>query len=262
MEREVYVYLDLSGQPTLIGRLWEHVHGRRQSSSFAYHPTWLAHTDRFALEPGLTLDPGSHHSEVGRALFGSFADSSPDRWGRNLMRRAERQRAAAVGETPKALSALDFLLGVNGFARQGALRFASKPGGPFLADSGPQAIPPLIELPKLLAAADHSQTHAIPHQSLALLLAPGSSLGGARPKASVTAAQGNLAIATFPRSPIEKSLFGAPSHQVWQESSPPRSGLEIAVSGGAGGCYQGSPRLRTGVWGHGSGVQTCRKAEI
>ncbi len=54
MEREVYVYLDLSGQPTLIGRLWEHVRGRRQSSFFAYDPAWLAHTDRFALEPGLT----------------------------------------------------------------------------------------------------------------------------------------------------------------------------------------------------------------
>ena len=199
MEREVNVYLDLSGKPTLIGRLWEHVRGRRQSSSFAYDPAWLAHPDRFALEPALTLGPGSHHSEVGRSLFGSFADSSPDRWGRNLMRRAERQRAAAVGETPRALSELDFLLGVNDFARQGALRFASQPGGPFLADSGPQAIPPLIGLPKLLAAADQSQTHAIPHQSLALLLAPGSSLGGTRPKASVKAAQGNLAIAKFPR---------------------------------------------------------------
>src|SRR5439155_15526993 len=84
-------------------------------------------------------------------------------------------------------------------ARQGALRFAEKEGGPFLREEGVKRIPPLIELPKLLSAAEHVMEEKDTEEDLRLLFAPGSSLGGARPKASVVEKDGHLAIAKFPR---------------------------------------------------------------
>ena len=114
------------------------------------------------------------------------------------MRRAERRRAEHAGETPRTLWEIDFLLMVNDEARQGALRFAEREGGPFLAEHAAPTIPPLIELPRLLSAAEHVAADVDTEEDLRLLLAPGSSLGGARPKASVRDRDGNLAIAKFP----------------------------------------------------------------
>jgi serine/threonine-protein kinase HipA len=114
------------------------------------------------------------------------------------MRRAERRRAEQSGVTPRTLREIDFLLRVNDEARQGALRFKQEPGGPFLASDDASAIPPLVELPKLLSAADHIGAESASDEDLRLLLAPGSSLGGARPKASVRDRDGQLAIAKFP----------------------------------------------------------------
>ena len=114
------------------------------------------------------------------------------------MRRAERRRAEREGQTPRTLREIDYLLMVDDEARQGALRFAEREGGPFLAEHGPTKIPPLIELPRLLSAAEHVLSDTESDEDLRLLLAPGSSLGGARPKASVRDRDGHLAIAKFP----------------------------------------------------------------
>jgi serine/threonine-protein kinase HipA len=114
------------------------------------------------------------------------------------MRRAERRRAEKAGEAPKTLKEIDYLLLVGDEARQGALRFATKEGGPFLAEKTDSAIPPLVELPRLLDAADHVNDDTDDDEDLRLLLAPGSSLGGARPKASVMDQNGHLSIAKFP----------------------------------------------------------------
>jgi serine/threonine-protein kinase HipA len=114
------------------------------------------------------------------------------------MRRAERRRAGREGQTPRTVREIDYLLMVDDEARQGALRFAERAGGPFLSASGPTKIPPLIELPRLLSAAEHVLTDTDSDEDLRLLLAPGSSLGGARPKASVRGRDGHLAIAKFP----------------------------------------------------------------
>ncbi len=113
------------------------------------------------------------------------------------MRRAEARRARSLDEIPRTLGEADFLLGVNDEARQGALRFADESGGPFLAPDETRAIPPLVELPKLLSAAEHFLDEDETAEDLRILLAPGSSVGGARPKASVLETDGQLAIAKF-----------------------------------------------------------------
>ena len=198
MDREVLVYVDLQGKPHLVGRLWARMRKERESATFEYDKSWLAHPERFSLEPALKLGPGPFYTPSGQPLFGAIGDSAPDRWGRVLMRRAERRRAEREGQTPRTVREIDYLLLVDDEARQGALRFAEREGGPFLADQAPTKIPPLIELPRLLSAAEHVVDDKDSDEDLRLLLAPGSSLGGARPKASVRDRDGRLAIAKFP----------------------------------------------------------------
>jgi serine/threonine-protein kinase HipA len=198
MEKEVLVYVDLQGTPHLVGRLWARMRRDRESGTFEYDKTWLAHTERFSLDPALKLGPGPYHATSAKPLFGAIGDSAPDRWGRVLMRRAERRRAEHERQAPRSLREIDYLLMVDDEARQGALRFAEREGGPFLAGNGPVKIPPLVELPRLLSAADHVLSDSDTDEDLRLLLAPGSSLGGARPKASVRDRDGHLAIAKFP----------------------------------------------------------------
>jgi serine/threonine-protein kinase HipA len=201
----VRVYVDLEATPRFVGRLWAHARAGRESATFEYDNGWLAHSDRFSLEPALNLGPGPFHTASGKPLFGSIGDSAPDRWGRTLMRRAERRRAERQGETPRALREIDYLLMVDDEARPGALRFAVNEGGPFLAEHKTTKIPPLIELPRLLSAAERVADDSAADDDLRLLLAPGSSLGGARPKASVRDRGGHLAIAKFPNKGDEIS---------------------------------------------------------
>jgi serine/threonine-protein kinase HipA len=198
MDKEVLVYVDLQGTPALVGRLWTRTRKDRESATFEYDKSWLAHPERFSLEPALKLGPGPFHTASDKPLFGAIGDSAPDRWGRVLMRRAERRRAEREGQTPRTVRETDYLLMVDDEARLGALRFAERDGGPFLAEYGPAKIPPLIELPRLLSAAEHALSDTDTDEDLRLLLAPGSSLGGARPKASVRDRDGHLAIAKFP----------------------------------------------------------------
>ncbi len=198
MDTEVLVYVDVDGVPCLTGRLWTRTRKNRQSATFEYDETWLEYKDRFSLEPALTLGPGPYHTSGDKPLFGAIGDSAPDRWGRVLMRRAERRRAEGAGETPRTLMEIDYLLMVNDEARQSALRFATTEGGPFHTAHDTMPIPPLIDLPRLLSAADRVAGDSDSDEDLRLLLAPGSSLGGARPKASVRDRDGTLAIAKFP----------------------------------------------------------------
>jgi len=198
MDRTVLVYADLRGTPILLGRLWARQRKERENATFEYERSWLMHSDRFSLEPALHLGPGPFPAPAGAPLFGAIGDSAPDRWGRILMRRAERRRADREKRTPRTLREIDYLLLVSDEARQGALRFADQDGGPLLLDPGPAQIPPLIDLPRLLSASERVQDDSETEEDLRLLLAPGSSLGGARPKASVRDRDGHLAIAKFP----------------------------------------------------------------
>ncbi len=196
-DRSLLVYVDLEGAPHLVGRLWARSRKGKESATFEYDAAWLDNPLRFALEPALTLGKGPHHTTAGRLIFGAIGDSAPDRWGRVLIQREERRRAREEKRTPRTLLEADYLLGVGDIARQGALRFAEHEGGPLLA-TGVQ-IPPLLRLPALLGAAMRMSEDGGSDDDLRLLLAPGSSLGGARPKASVVDKDGQLAIAKFPQ---------------------------------------------------------------
>lgn len=199
MDRLALVYVDFSGITHFVGRLWTHIRNGRESSSFEYDTRWLHAKGRFPLDPSLMLTPGPFHTSGDRPLFGAFDDSAPDRWGRELMRRSERRRAEQEDQSPRSLMEIDYLLQVDDEARQGALRFTSTEGGPFLATNIRSArIPPLVHLPHLLAATERVIADGGTDEDLRLLVAPGSSLGGTRPKASVRDRDGHLLIAKFP----------------------------------------------------------------
>ncbi len=227
MDREAFVYMDLDGKPHLVGRLWARVRKNKESASFEYDKTWLENPVRFSLEPALQVGPGAFHTPADTPMFGAIGDSAPDRWGRTLMRRAERRRAERAGTEPRTLQEIDFLLLVDDEARQGALRFAEREGGPFLREEGVKRIPPLVELPELLSAAEHVVEDTDTEEDLRLLFAPGSSLGGARPKASVIEKDGQLAIAKFPRRDDEINTV------VWEAVAlalAAKSGIRVPAS--------------------------------
>jgi serine/threonine-protein kinase HipA len=196
-DRQLYVYVDLDGAPVLVGRLWARVRKGRESATFEYDDTWLKHPQKFALEPALALGRGPQHTPAGREIFGAMGDSAPDRWGRVLIQREERRKARADGRAPHTLFESDYLLAVGDLARLGALRFTEKEGRPYLASQ--VNIPPLMELKELLGAAMRFDADDDNDADLKLLLAPGSSLGGARPKASIIDRDGHLTIAKFPK---------------------------------------------------------------
>lgn len=193
-----YVYVDLRGVSFRAGRLWVTASRGRESATFEYDAAWLNSDDGFTIDPALQLYPGPYQTRAGQALFGAIGDSAPDRWGRTLLARSERRRAKEENRTPRAMRELDYLLGVTDEARQGALRFRGEDAGPFLAESTRAAVPPLVDLPRLLGAATNVLDDEESVEDLRILLAPGSSLGGARPKASVRDRDGALSIAKFP----------------------------------------------------------------
>ena len=193
----VEVTVEIDGQEFIAGTLWLHEQ-RAQSSTFRYSDSYLASPVSYDLDPVLPKSAGIFQSASGKPLFSAFADTAPDRWGKNLMRREERERAAAAHSTPRSLRDADFLLGVRDDARQGAIRFR-RPGTSAYYSTHRGAVPRLIELPRLLHAIDHLDDDA-DSRDLRDLIDAGSSLGGARPKAAVIDSSGQLAIAKFPRS--------------------------------------------------------------
>lgn len=225
MDKEILVYVDLDGVPHLMGQLWARARKNQESATFEYDAFWLQHPARFSLEPALQPGPGPFHTPADTPMFGAIGDSAPDRWGRSLMRRMERRRAEREGGAPRTLHEIDFLLLVDDVARLGALRFAERAGGPFLREEGVKRIPPLVELPRLLSAAEHVVEEKDTEEDLRLLFAPGSSLGGARPKASVIEKDGHLAIAKFPRKDDEMNIV------VWEAVAlalAKKSGITVA----------------------------------
>jgi serine/threonine-protein kinase HipA len=205
MDRQVFVYVDLAGATHLVGRLGARVRKDKEGATFEYADAWQENLNRFSLEPALKLGPGPFHTTADTPMFGAIGDSAPDKWGRALMRRMERRRAEREGQAPRTLHEMDYLPLVDDEARAGALRFAETESGPFLAQEEAKRIPTLVALPKLLAAAEHVIDETDTDEDLQLLFAPGSSLGGARPKASVREKDGQLAIAKFPRKDDEIS---------------------------------------------------------
>ncbi|MFM8454453.1 MAG: type II toxin-antitoxin system HipA family toxin, partial [Gammaproteobacteria bacterium] len=225
--QEVLVSILLGDENIPVGKLWFHARGVRETASFEYDKKWLIHPEKFELDPALNLTEGAFHTKPGMSIFGSIGDSAPDRWGRVLMRRAEAARAKSKNTTPSTLLEIDYLLGVSDEIRQGALRF-SVPAheSVFLASAKQASIPPLIDLPKLLSATERFINNDENTVDLKLLLAPGSSLGGARPKACIRDTDGSLAIAKFPRKDDE---FNVVVWEVLALSLAEKAGIKVPV---------------------------------
>ena len=194
MERTIDVHIAWQGATVLVGRLWTRSKGNKETSSFEYDEAWRLHPTGFSLDPLLPLTAGAFHTE---GLFNAFTDPAPDRWGRNLLLRRERKQAKAEARVARTLLDIDFLTMVEDATRLGALRFTEADDDGFLAQTE-QAIPPLIRLPKLLSATTRIINDKESDEDLRLVLAPGASLGGARPKAVVIDNDGHLTIAKFP----------------------------------------------------------------
>jgi serine/threonine-protein kinase HipA len=196
-DSEVEVVVGLRGLDVTAGRLWAHRRRGAESATFAYSDEYLARSDAYPLDPALPLAAGQHQTPDRLALFGAFSDLAPDRWGRRLIARAERQRVRREGGSERSFGEIDYLLGVRDDMRQGALRFRDPEAGTLLADES-GGVPLLIDLPELLVAADLLDRDEAGEEELRTLLRGGSSLGGARPKAHVVQRDGTLAIAKFP----------------------------------------------------------------
>jgi serine/threonine-protein kinase HipA len=206
-EKTIYVYADfLSYHNELIGKLYASGVKGRELYSFEYDPQWLLHGCIF-LDPNLQFYRGRQYVSDDKNMFGLFADSCPDRWGRLLMKRREAIRARKADEKPKKLLESDFLLGVYDEARMGGLRFKTEINGDFLSNDKDFATPPWTSLRELEAAsaAFENDDARLEEKWLRQLLAPGSSLGGARPKATVMAPDGSLWIAKFPSKHDEQN---------------------------------------------------------
>jgi serine/threonine-protein kinase HipA len=205
-ETRIWVYADWVGMdmPLLMGTLLATQVRGREIFSFEYDTLWL-NSRRFniCLDPNLGYYRGNQFPPEEKSNFGLFLDSSPDRWGRVLMRRREALQAKIEARAERVLFDSDFLLGVHDEQRLGGLRFKTNPEGHFLDNQSNMSAPPWTMLRELEYASLQIEKADAVHEKdysrwLNLLIHPGSSLGGARPKAGVMDAKGQLWIAKFP----------------------------------------------------------------
>lgn len=211
----ILVYADWInlGGTILMGTLQaEQVRGK-EVFSFSYTQEWLGKGLALIIDPDLGFYSGPQYSRDDKSNFGLFLDSSPDRWGRVLMERREALNARQEGRRPRPLMESDFLLGVFDQYRMGGLRFKLSEDGPYLDANDSMAAPPMTLLRTLEEASlrlekDDAIEDPAFAQWLNLLISPGSSLGGARPKASVIDPNGQLWIAKFPSQKDDRDVGG------------------------------------------------------
>ena len=243
--RNIYVYADWKGidESLLLGILSVTNTRGKEVFSFEYNADWLRSGIAQNLDPDLGLYSGPQFVRDEKINFGMFLDSSPDRWGRLLMRRKEAAQARREKRRTQTLLESDFLLGVFDGHRMGALRFKTDPEGNFLNDNKTMACPPWTSLQSLEMACLQLERKNISEDPeydkwLTMLVAPGSSLGGARPKASVLDAKNELWIAKFPSGNDIKNV-GA-----WEMVSN-QLGLRAGVNMATGSVKQFSSRHHT-----------------
>ena len=218
------IHIEHGGQTRLVGHC-RYIAGRRgQSSVFDYARQWLNYPAAFALDPAnLALDtqPIYTRSDTS-ALPGALRDTAPDRWGRQLIRRAFRK----AGDN-RTLSEIDYLLALSDQTRVGALRLRRAGEQSFDHDIGHYRVPPLVRLPALMNAAAAVQTDTETAEDLKLLLNEGSPLGGARPKSALADSDGRLAIAKFPKPDDDRSI---PHGEVLALTLARRAGINAAAA--------------------------------
>ena len=199
----VYADFDWLPAPTLIGELgYESLRGT-DSYSFRFSEEWLQAHGGLYLSADLNNYPGIQYTASDRDIFACFSDALPDRWGRTLLLRREQILAREERRPLRRLSSFDYLLGIDDYARMGALRFREEADGDFINSASSLRIPPLTDIRTLEAASKEIERSELANELpdkrwIAQLIQPGSSLGGARPKASVVDTDGTLCIAKFP----------------------------------------------------------------
>ena len=196
----VYAHWQEMKEPKLIGVLSAQQAKGKKAFSFEYDRNWLKTEQKFLLDPDIQLYGGPQYPNQ-KENFGIFLDSMPDTWGRTLMKRREAQLARERNEKPKTLYDIDFLLGVYDESRMGALRFKTDPNGDFLDNNKTTSTPPWSSIRELQNAAanfENDKDNEEVNKWLSVLMAPGSSLGGARPKANILDNDKSLWIAKFP----------------------------------------------------------------
>ena len=221
MSREIFVFADWEefDEPMFVGTLRSDVVKAKEHFSFAYDEAWLQSKYVQQIDPDLKLYSGEQHNSS-QQNFRVFLDSCPDRWGRLLMKRREAVIARHEERKPNVLNESDYLLGVHDMHRMGALRFKLDFNGDFLDNNNQLASPPMSSLRELEHAVSQLESAADMDDPdylkwLNMLISPGSSLGGARPKASVIDSDGNLWIAKFPSGHDDYDI-GAWEYVVYQ----------------------------------------------
>lgn len=199
----IYADFDWLKEVRLVGKLsYESLRGS-DTYGFSFDKEWLRDYVSLFLSADLNPYPGMQYTEEGKDIFGCFSDALPDRWGRMLFMRKQQILAIEEGRPLRPISSFDYLLGIDDFSRMGGFRFRESPGGEFINSSPVLRIPPLTDIRSLEAASraieQSEEANELPDKKwLTQLLQPGSSLGGARPKASVVDTDGTLYIAKFP----------------------------------------------------------------
>ncbi len=203
--KTLYVYADFDwlAEPMLVGELgYESLRGS-DSYAFKFDNNWLRQYGSLFLSADINNYPGQQYTQPGRDIFGCFSDALPDRWGRLLLNRREQILATEERRPVRRLSSFDYLMGIDDFSRMGGFRFKTAPDGEFINCDSHLRIPPLTDLRSLVAASmeieKSEEQNRLPEKKwIQQLVHPGSSLGGARPKAGVRDTDGRLYVAKFP----------------------------------------------------------------
>ena len=226
----VYADFDWLKEPALMGELsYESLRGE-DSYGFSFDEEWLRRAGELFLSAYLNNYPGVQYTAAGCDIFGCFSDALPDRWGRTLLNRREQLLAQEEGRPLRRLSSFDYLLGIDDYSRMGGFRFKERADADFINSTPTLRVPPLANIRDLEFAArqieQSEQQNELPDKKwIAQLIQPGSSLGGARPKASVIDTDGSLCVAKFPsrQDDYDAELWEHLSHMLAK-----RAGISVA----------------------------------
>ncbi|MDY4526248.1 MAG: HipA N-terminal domain-containing protein [Treponema sp.] len=211
---ELLVYADWFHEPKIIGTLYCIFGNGKEVYSFEYSKEWLSEFSHIILDPDLYNTLGRQYASNNKTFFGFLSDCLPDRWGRKLLKRKEAILAEEESRVERQLNNYDYLLGINDESRMGALRFKKKINGSFISANDNYNVPPFENLRKLeQASLDFEKAEFMDDKALKILLDPGSSLGGARPKATVKDADGVLWIAKFPSHRDDSGVNTTPENE-------------------------------------------------
>ena len=239
--RTLFIFADFDwlDEPLLVGELgYESLRGS-DSYSFKFDKEWLRQYGGLFLSADINNYPGLQYTQPGKDIFGCFSDALPDRWGRLLLNRREQIQAAEEMRPVRRLSSFDYLMGIDDFSRMGGFRFRLSQDGEFINCEKELRIPQLTDVRALVAACmeieKSEELNQLPEKKWLLqLVHPGTSLGGARPKAGVMDDEGHLCVAKFPsrNDDYDVSLWEHHSHLLAKEAGVIAAETNVVETGG------------------------------